>query len=147
MEQNVFFNWDEETGATTCKIKYDGLDFTGTAKCHPTDEDMKNHKTGEEIAYNRAAIAILQYEKKQLRRELKALNTLYYSMKHSPRFNPKSYEAVMLFRQIRMRESDIDEIDYQVTCLRSYLKSYIDAKEDIYQKIRSNRQKAKDNAE
>ena len=143
MKKNVNFKWDEDSGLAVCKIKYDGLEFTGEAQCHPKDEDMMSSKTGEEIAYNRASIAVLQYEKKQIARELKALKALYYSMKHSPRFNAKSYEAYSLYRQMNIRQNDINEIKYQIKCLRSYLKSYIDGKDEIYKKIRHLREKEK----
>ena len=95
--QQPKFIYGEEKGMSICKLetKY-GL-FVGKAKCHPDDFDMKSEKVGCEIAYSRAAIKSLKYERECIiKPSLKSLKQLYYSMKHSKKFNPKSYEAKML---------------------------------------------------
>ena len=60
---------------------------------------MLSEKTGNEIAYSRALIEAYNYRRNCIIKPgLKALNQLYYSMKHSKKFNKKSYEMKMLYR-------------------------------------------------
>jgi len=40
-------------------------------------------------------------------------------MKHSSQFNPKSYEAKMLFRQIKQREEDLKILKFSIQDLRN----------------------------
>lgn len=93
------FHYDKETGCSTCVIETKYGKFSGTACCHPDDMDMASEKVGCEIAYSRAAIESLKYERDCIiNPALKALKQLYFSMKHSKKFNPKSYETKMLWR-------------------------------------------------
>ena len=81
------------------------------ARCHPDDMDMVSEKTGEDIAYNRALIEMLRDERLRIQHEIAGLKSLYYSMNNSPRFNPKSYEAKSLYKQISYREDDVANIN------------------------------------
>jgi hypothetical protein len=58
-------------------------------------------------------------------------------MHTSKYYNPKSYEARMIKSQIRALESNISMIDSQITDEKKYLKSYIDKKEELYQRLRA----------
>ena len=83
------FHYDKETGCSTCVIETKYGKFSGTACCHPDDMDMASEKVGCEIAYSRAAIDSLKYERDNvIKPSLKALKQLYYSMNRSKRFNP-----------------------------------------------------------
>ena len=135
------FYWDDQMGVCRCCLRYRNDKYLGFAYVHPLDADMISEKVGQEIAYNRAMINALKDQKKNLKLELKGLNSLYYSMKHSPHFNTKSYEAKMLYRQIKMRMDDIESIDEAIQNIENYLKGYIDRKDALYQKIRLNRNK------
>ena len=103
------FIWNEKTGIAICTIDDK---FTGTAYCHEDDTDMKSEKVGCEIAYNRALLKYLKHEKNNvIIPSFRALKQLYYSMEQSKRFNPKSYEIVMLKRQIENWKFDLDTIN------------------------------------
>ena len=135
------FIWNEETGIAICTINEQ---FTGVAQCHDDDMDMKSEKVGCEIAYNRALVISLKYEKNNvIIPSLRALRQLYYSMSHSKRFNPKSYEATMLKRQIENWEFDLNVIEDAIESVQDYIHMYIKTKEDLYQNIRKNRQQDK----
>lgn len=97
MQKEPQFEWNEQDGQAYCIIT-DNKDrmFIGTATCHEDDVDMMSRRTGEEIAFRRARIENLRAVRTDLTTELRALNQLYYSMKHSTHFNPKSYENKML---------------------------------------------------
>ena len=70
---------------------------------------------------------------------LKSLQQLKYSMKHSTKFNPKSYENKMLNRQIQLWETDIKNITQMIKQMEQCLKDYINSKEQAYQMFRKYR--------
>ena len=131
------FKWDAETGTATYTIwDADGVMHTGTAVCHADDADMMNERTGLEIACRRAQISAYKAFKYKTENELSALKQLYYSMKHSSKFNPKAYESVMLYRQIRLKEEDLATVKEIITRERLNLKIYIAEKEAFYKQLR-----------
>lgn len=141
MKQEPIFNWDPEEGVASCIIKYKNQTFCGVAMCHKEDQDMMSEKTGMEIAYRRATIDYLKYVRDmELKPALKALKQLYYTMKHSTHFNPKSYENSKLQRHIRMYEFDLETINELIVNERKNLKDYIDKKDEFYKKTRISRQ-------
>ena len=141
MKQEPIFNWDSEEGVASCIIKYKNQTFCGVAMCHEEDKDMMSEKTGMEIAYRRATIDYLKYVRDmELKPALKALKQLYYTMKHSTHFNPKSYENSKLQRHIRMYEFDLETINELIVDERKNLKDYIDKKDEFYKKTRISRQ-------
>ena len=134
------FLYDKETGYATCIIETKYGKFSGIACCHPDDMDMASEKVGCEIAYSRAAIDSLKYERDNvIKPSLKALKQLYYSMNRSKRFNPKSYENKMLKRQIECWEFDLSVINDMIDTERTWIRDYINTKEALYQNIRANR--------
>ena len=141
MKQEPIFNWDPEEGVASCIIKYKNQTFCGVAMCHEEDKDMMSEKTGMEIAYRRATIDYLKYVRDmELKPALKALKQLYYTMKHSTHFNPKSYENSKLQRHIRMYEFDLETINELIADERKNLKDYINKKDEFYKKTRIGRQ-------
>lgn len=142
--KNLEFVFDEENGTTICVMKYDNRDFMGTAVCAPEDMDYLSKKTGQEIAFNRASVEVLKYDKFCLTQELKGLKSLYYSIKHSKKYNPKSYEAIMLRHQINMRENDIAQLKVDIKTTQQYIKNYINQKDKAY-KIWRKLKKEQDN--
>lgn len=138
------FEWNEESGQTYCIITdTKGRTFVGMATCHPDDEDMKSRRTGEEIAYRRARIENIRAIRSDLECELRALNQLYYSMKQSSRFNPKSYENKMLQRRIRAINFDLDTAKEILATERESLRELIQEKDKFYNQIRTHRNKVK----
>jgi len=129
-----------EDGHATCiAIDEMGRKFVGEAWCAPEDEDMMSELVGCTIAEYRAQIAAAATYRNDLRIRLAALNQLYYSMKHSSQFNPKSYEAKMLYRQIKMTQSDLDIAIHQLAVLRLDLFEYINDKDALYKELRKRR--------
>ena len=134
------FHYDKETGCSTCIIETKYGKFSGTACCHPDDMDMASEKVGCEIAYSRAAIDSLKYERDNIiKPSLKALKQLYYSMNRSKKFNPKSYEYKMLKRQIECWEFDLAVVNDMIDTEKTWIRDYINTKEALYQNIRANR--------
>lgn len=133
-------HWDAETNTATCVLTdtYDKK-YIGIAVCHPDDEDFTSEKTGCEIAVRRAEIEYIKAARDKLKNELGALEHLYYVMNRSKHFNPKSYENIMLQRQIKLKKSDLATIKEMLTTAQENLRWYVDEKEKLYKKLRFNR--------
>lgn len=135
--QNIHFDWDEKTGTCGCTLKYKDKCFIGFALCHPDDIDMKNKLMGQIIAEGRATARCLQHIRdNELKPQLRALKQLYYSMNKSKHFNPKSYENIMLYRQIRFLENDLIAIKEELARIKQNIKEYISQKENDHKLIR-----------
>ena len=139
MKATPEFYFDPETRVATCALReQNGRGYVGMAMCHPEDEDMMSEKTGYKIALRRMEIEALRaYKRDELEQGLKALKQLYYSMKHSGQFNKKSYEAKMLYRQIKIYQAEINELQLQINSLKDNVKEYIDFKDSLYRKFRA----------
>jgi hypothetical protein len=91
--------------------------------------------TGSYIAQTRAEIDILRqrrdYDSKPA---LMALKHLQATMQHSKNYNPKSYEAKRLNKEIKNCKANIDEINYLIKELQLNLKYFIDPKDKAYRK-------------
>ena len=97
MKNTPYIEWDDENKVAICVLYYKNKVFYGMATCHPDDMDFANEYTGEHIAYLRAMIEALNWERDcEIKPALAALKQVYYSMNHSKKYNPKSYEAKML---------------------------------------------------
>ena len=141
------FSWDPEEGVAICVLEDEkGRISIGQAECHEEDSDMMSEKTGCEIAFRRARMEQIRTIRDcDIKPALAALKQLYYSMKHSSQFNPKSYENRTLQRHIRSLEFDLATIKEEIANERQELKDLITEKDNFYKQIRVIRQKAKNN--
>lgn len=64
-------------------------------------------------------------------------------MKQSTRFNPKSYENMMLQRRIRAINFDLDTIKEMLATERESLRDLIQEKDKFYCQVRAHRNKVK----
>ena len=138
------YEYDNDKGFSKCTIiDKKGNQFVGTAQCHPDDGDMKSSFTGQTIAEYRANRETLRYMRDcEIIPELHALNELYGTMKHSSRFNPKSYENIMLQRLIRQKENELTEVRCLIAAQTKLIKDFITSKEKCYQGVRRHRAEA-----
>lgn len=132
------FEWRPEDGIAICRIEdRDHIIYEGKAKCHEDDKDMMNEKTGCEIALMKA---LIKYQKAQMRNtkyELKGLKQLLHSIDTSSRYTPGSYEAIMLRKQIEIKEYDIEAYKESIHDLNVDLKVYTTSKEVFYKTVRN----------
>lgn len=130
MKDNTTFSFNKDTGKAVYTIAYKNISATGTAQCAPEDKDIQNERIGLQLAEMRAQRKYYaRVREEELKPGLRALKQLYYSMKHSAQFDPKSYEAKRLFRQIRFYEEDLNFIKTEILILKkeeSYLLSRIE---------------------
>lgn len=135
-----------ENGTARCTFidKHGQREYTGIAICHEQDYDMESEKTGFHIATQRAYQEYIKCCIKDTKAELRGLNGLYFSMKHSGKFNPKSYEAKMLYKQRKIKEKEIKDLKDELLLSKMTLRDYINIKDEMYKSIRANRLKEKE---
>lgn len=139
------FAWDADTGTASCILSDGQKTYCGLAQCHPNDLDMMSEKTGCEIAFRRAKIDVLRALRDDYKIRIKALNELYYSMKHSKKFNPNSYENKMLCKSIKRLNFDLETTKEMIASEQKNLKEYINSKDNFYKQIRARRQLGNNN--
>ena len=141
-ENGISYNIFEDTGTTICTLTdSNGKTYQGAAYCHEADRDMQSEKVGMAIANARAKIALYKTCRDDSRIALAALNQLYYSMKHSKRFNPKSYENIMLQKQIRLHKQNYEDFRKAIDLERKEISLYVNIKDEMYKKVREIRTK------
>lgn len=141
MSKKIIYNWQEEVGLATCILFYKNQPFSGQAHCHPDDKDMCSELTGCHLAEQRATKKVFQHIKEnELKPQLQALKQLYYSMNHSKHFDPKSYEAKMLFHQINNLEKDLGAVREAIIDLDREVKQYIEDKDKLHARMRRAKQ-------
>lgn len=139
-----FYQYDPETHESVCILTYKDEIFVGQAFCHPEDLDMANAKTGQTIAYLRAAIKYYQHLKNhEIKPKIEALRQFYYTVNQSKQFSPNCYEIRMLQRQIRNYEDDLVTVRCSLAQLQKNLREFVQEKEKFYNKIRNNREGTK----
>lgn len=136
------FSWDPDGGTAACELVYKGRIFKGEAHCHFDDYDFQSERTGCFIAECRAELAMLKYRKNcELKPALQALKHTYGLLVQSSKYNPDSHESKTLYKQIQLTNFDLITVSNEITTLTQNLKTYIDGKEKLYQRLR----KAKNN--
>lgn len=138
------FEFDAEQGVATCILTTkQGKVFVGMAICHPDDRDMMAQYTGQQIAEHRAIIKMLQdIRDNELKSQLKVLKMLQTNMSQSQHYNPKSYEACMLRKTMKLRQDELNEIKLLIRQEKEDLHNFINDKDKAYKKVRAHRAEA-----
>ena len=136
------FTWNEQTGVSSCTITDGSFEYTGFATCHPDDLDFQSERTGYEIAYRRAEIKMLKNIKKEQKLIYDTLNHLYSTINHSKKYNPESYEARAIQRELSNAAYDYFSFSEILKERKQSLNNYIAMKETFYKKIRQGRNKS-----
>lgn len=139
MNRTPIFEWDEALGLASCILTDGKRTYYGTASCSEEDREFCSEKTGCEIAFRRARIHMYQGYRDEIKIRLEALNQYYYSINKSKHYNPKSYEARMLQRQIKMTESDLSLAKELLITEKMNLRAYLTAKATFYNNVRAHR--------
>lgn len=129
------------SGYTTCELQYDGKTFIGRANCLDQDMDFWSENVGCFIAEMKAKIKMMRYMRSKTRKELKVLVDFQKRLECCKNYNPKSFEAKRLRKEIYYYQTEIETITNAIQDTESYLKEYIEGKEKVYQKLRAKRAK------
>ena len=95
--KQIIEHWDESHGIARCILNYTtstgiSLQGIGIAKCHPDDYPYISKLTGGIIAEYRAEIDLLKkINNYEIKPGIAALKHVYCTMRHSKRYNEKSY--------------------------------------------------------
>ena len=129
-----------ENGYATCSVTDSlGRVFKGEAHCADEDRDFESALIGGTIAEMRAQIQAAKTYRDDLKIKIQALKQYYYSIKNSKHFNPKSYEAKMLYRQMSLLNNDLEIAKHQLAVLKLNLYEYIRDKDEFHAKMRKSR--------
>ncbi len=141
--KNIIEHWDAEHGVFRCVIPYkasSGAEFEGigVAECHPDDNDFMSELTGSVIAGYRAEIDLIKkINKYEISPAIVALKHVYCSMYHSKKYNPDSYEAIRLKKELAHLMDEYAENKQTIQTLKEYLSKYINDKDSFYQRLRN----------
>ena len=134
--------WSENRGAARTIIRYNtraGVELVGIghAECHPEDEEFMSERTGLIISDYRAEIDLIkQVNLYEIRPAIAALKHVYCTMRHSKQYNPNSYEAKRLKKELAHLMDEYEENKQLIAELRKNLKTYIDEKDAFHNKLR-----------
>ena len=133
----IKYNFYTENDVYYCDLTYNDLTFTGEARCHPDDQDVKSERTGYFIAETRVNIEKLRWCRDyEVMPMVKHYRHFYDCLSHSSKFNPDSYETKRIKWELKKWENALTEIREEIKNEREYLTKYISEKDKLYQKIR-----------
>ena len=121
--------WDdvEKVSKTIIVDTFNNKKYEGVAKCAPDDYPYAKEYVGETISQTRAKIEMLKdIRDNEIKPQIKILNHLYTNMSTSTNFNPKSYEAKMLHRQLQIKRADLNAVNDLIESMKQYIKDYLD---------------------
>ena len=131
-------DWNEELGLAQCVI----TDFSngvilsgyGRAICHDDDTRWKRASTGKYIAMTRAQIDILRKKRDyELKPSIMAIEHIISTMTNSKKYNPDSYEAKRVKKELKNLKNDLHMINTIIKDEQASLKTYLDAKDKLHQ--------------
>ena len=143
----IIEHWDEESGVSRCILSYQTssgvlLQGIGIAECHPDDYDFMSQLTGSIIAGYRAEIDLIKkINNYEIKPGIAALKHVYCTMIHSKKYNEKSYEAIRLKKEIAHLMDELEENNQSIKVGQNELKNFIDKKEELYKKLRKDKNK------
>ena len=135
-------HWDEEHGVYRIVLRYRTpsgiiLEGIGIAECHPDDYPFMSQLTGSMIAGYRAKIDLIKkINNYEIKPGIDVLKHVYCTMSHSKKYNPKSYEAIRVKKELAHLMDELEENKQTISYIKDELKEYIKNKEKVYQKIK-----------
>ena len=135
--------WYEETGVSSTVFYYPRKDNApivgcGIAECHPDDKEFMSERTGGAISEYRAMIDLC---KKIIQDELKpglaALKHLKGTMAISKNYNPNSYEAKRLDKEIKNIQKEIEDTKEMIQITSIDLTNYINLKKHLKEQAKN----------
>ena len=134
-------HWDENHGISRCVLTYRTssgviIQGIGIAECHPEDEAFMSELTGSFIASGRAEIDLIKkINNYEIKPAIVGLKHVYCTMLHSKQYNPNSYEAKRLKKELAHLMDELEENKMAIQDLQEQLKQYIKDKDKLYREI------------
>lgn len=136
-------DWNENLGMAQCIINDTSngvtLEGYGRAVCCDEDEKYKSKITGYYIAESRARINIMCKKRDyELKPAIMALEHVLATMEHSAKYNPDSYEAKRIKKELKNLKNDLHIVRSIIKDEKEALKTYLAHKDAIYRKLDEN---------
>lgn len=120
------WKYSYDSGHAKATLLLDGREFVGEAHLHPEDAENESQRKGYTLAETRAYIKVLQHHiQNELKPALKALKHLNCCIQQSKNYNPKSYEARMLTRNLRLLDEELQECKSELNILKDQYHAYL----------------------
>ena len=145
--KNIIEHWDAEHGVARCVLLYrtsSGIEIQGIgiAECAPEDNDFMSELTGSIIAQDRAQIDLFKkINNYEIKPAIAALKHVYCTMQHSKHYNPKSYEAIRLKKELAHLMDELEENKNIIINIKEDLARYIRHKDELYKSLREGKNK------
>lgn len=117
--------FDEKTGKSYITICYKNKFYTGFARLHPDDADKASKFAGCRFAEERACIKALKAELKEKKHNCEECRKFVKVITSYAHFDPKSYEARMMFRQLNRRIKEVNNLIDEINERESNLQASI----------------------
>ena len=122
---------------TSTGISLQGI---GIAKCHPDDYPYISKLTGGIIAEYRAEIDLLKkINNYEIKPGIAALKHVYCTMRHSKRYNEKSYEAIRLKKELAHLMDELEENKKAIQDIHNNLNKYLEDKDKLHKRSKINK--------
>ena len=121
-------------------IKLYNVSWIGIAKCHPDDYPYISKLTGGIIAEYRAEIDLLKkINNYEIKPGIAALKHVYCTMRHSKRYNEKSYEAIRLKKELAHLMDELEENKKAIQDIHNNLNKYLEDKDKLHKRSKINK--------
>ena len=143
--KQIIEHWDESHGVARCVLNYTtstgiSLQGIGIAECHPDDYPYISKLTGGIIAEYRAEIDLLKkINNYEIKPGIAALKHVYCTMRHSKRYNEKSYEAIRLKKELAHLMDELEENKKAIQDIRNNLNKYLEDKDKLHKRSKINK--------
>lgn len=134
-----YHNFNPETKEAVFTYNYKGHSFIGKAKCHEEDYDFCSEKMGLTYAECRAYLKYLKYRRNELQIKLTTLTGLYNNISTDKHFKHNSSIANKIRKEIDTVKQLLINHRELINEVEQAIKDTIKAKEQLYTKLRNNR--------
>lgn len=134
----IIEDWDNDLGMAQCIIEdtsTNGVTLRGYGKatCHDDDKQWKSEFTGKYIAMTRAQIDILRKKRDyEIIPSIMALEHVLSTMEQSKKYNPKSYEAIRIKKELKHYQEDLHMIQTIIIDEQENLRLYLAGKDQLH---------------
>ena len=134
----IIEDWNNDLGIAQCIIEdtsTNGVTLRGYGKatCHDDDEQWKSELTGKYIAMTRAQIDILRKKRDyEIIPSIMALEHVLSTMEQSKKYNPKSYEAIRIKKELKHYQEDLHMVQTIIVDEQENLRLYLAGKDQLH---------------
>lgn len=138
-DTHVKFSYDTDKHLTTCTRNVHNKIYIGQSQCHPHDYDFESKLVGQHYAYTRSMIREMCNIRDNYKTQLKMLKHVYNIYEQNKDIDLDSIECMVMRRQIKLLERDIQEMKELISTTRKDLRTTMLEKDKLYDKLRAKR--------